>query len=259
MSSRISHTSLDCLNAHALSAWWKDNLGRDAEIDRVLALGAACVADRRNADGTGEMVRFGKKSKRILLRAVDLVNGLRHMCRSGKHPPHKSEHTRRTTMSKPTPISVTVSKVIPTGAEALYDLVSDVTNMHRFSPENTAAVWLNDATGPSVGAQFKGSNRLGKATWSTKPTVTAADRGRVFSFKVPGATGAQWTYEFEPVNGGTKVTESMSQAKASPAIIRFIQRRNGVTDRAANLFDSMTVTLERLAASVSAPTSTMAA
>jgi hypothetical protein len=158
-------------------------------------------------------------------------------------------------MSKPAPISVTVSKVIPTAADALYDLVSDVTNMHRFSPENTEAFWLNGATGPSVGAQFKGSNQLGKAKWSTKPTVTAADRGRCFAFKVPGAAGAEWTYQFEPVENGTRVTESMSQAKPSPAIIRYIQRRNGVNDRAANLFDAMTTTLDRLAASVSAPTS----
>jgi Polyketide cyclase / dehydrase and lipid transport len=155
-------------------------------------------------------------------------------------------------MSKPAPISVTVSKVIPTGAEALYDLVADVTNMHRFSPENTDAVWLNGATGPSVGAKFKGSNQLGKAKWSTKPTVTAADRGRRFAFKVPGAAGTEWTYEFEPVETGTRVTESVTQVKASPAIIRYIQRRNGVTDRAANLSDAMTVTLDRIALAATA-------
>jgi hypothetical protein len=156
-------------------------------------------------------------------------------------------------MSKPAPLSVTVSKVIPTGAEALYDLVSDITSMHKLSPENTAGVWLNGATGPAVGAQFKGTNRLGKANWSTKPTVTAADRGKHFAFKVPGAAQTVWSYQFEAVENGTRVTESMSQVKASPAIIRFIQRRNGVNDRAANLHDAMSTTLDRLASAAMQP------
>ncbi len=151
-------------------------------------------------------------------------------------------------MSKSAPLSVTVSKTIPTGAEALYDLISDITGMHRFSPENTAGVWLKGATGPAVGAQFKGTNRLGKANWSTKPTVTAAERGKHFAFKVPGAAGTVWSYQFEALENGTRVTESMHQVKASPAIIRYIQRRNGVLDRSANLSDAMSVTLDRLAA-----------
>ncbi len=149
-------------------------------------------------------------------------------------------------MTKPAPLQISVSTVIAASAEHIYDLVADVTQMHRFSPENTAATWLNGATGPTVGAKFKGTNRLGKATWSTKPTVTAADRGSRFSFKVPGKAGAEWTYTFESVDGGTRVTESMSQTKASPAIIRLIQRRNGVTDRAANLRNAMETTLTRL-------------
>ncbi len=150
-------------------------------------------------------------------------------------------------MSKPAPLAVSVSTVIPAPADRLYDLVADVTQMHRFSPENTSATWLKGATGPAVGATFKGTNRLGKAKWSTKPTVTAAERGSRFAFKVPGGAGAEWVYTFEPVDGGTLVTESMSQAKPSPAVIRLIQRRNGVTDRAANLRSAMETTLSRLA------------
>jgi uncharacterized protein YndB with AHSA1/START domain len=151
-------------------------------------------------------------------------------------------------MSKPAPLSVTVTTVIAAPAERLYDLVADVTQMHRFSPENTSASWLKGATGAAVGATFKGTNQLGKAKWSTKPTVTEAERGARFAFKVPGGAGAEWSYTFESVPGGTLVTESMAQKKASPAIIRLIQRRNGVTDRAANLREAMEITLGRLAA-----------
>ncbi len=45
-------------------------------------------------------------------------------------------------MAKPTPLDVTVDRVIDAPADTLYDLVSDVTRMGDYSPENTGAVWL---------------------------------------------------------------------------------------------------------------------
>jgi hypothetical protein len=150
-------------------------------------------------------------------------------------------------MARPAPLSVKVSKVVDVDAQTLYDLVADITRMPTFSPETFATEWLEGATSAEVGARFKGTNRIGKAKWSTKPTVTVATRGREFSFKVPHGSGPLWTYNFDPVEGGTRVTESMTQQRPSPAIIRFIQRRNGVTDRAANLRSAMTLTLDRLA------------
>jgi uncharacterized protein YndB with AHSA1/START domain len=151
-------------------------------------------------------------------------------------------------MSKPTPLAVTVTRVIDAPAEVVYDLVSDITTMGRYSTENTGGEWLDGATGPAVGVRFKGTNRLGSTSWSTKPTITAADRGRTFSFKVPGRSGATWTYELRPVDRGVEVTESMSQERPSPLPIRLLQRRAGVTDRAAHLRTAMSTTLERIAA-----------
>jgi Polyketide cyclase / dehydrase and lipid transport len=152
-------------------------------------------------------------------------------------------------MSKPAPISVTVSTVIPAVDPAqVYDLVADVTAMPNYSPETIEVSWIGDSTNAIVGAKFKGTNKLGTLKWSTKPTVTAAERGKVFGFKVPGKAGATWTYEFEAVEGGTRVTETMSQERPSPLPIRILQRRAGVTDRAENLRTAMAFTLERIAA-----------
>ena len=58
------------------------------------------------------------------------------------------------------------------------------------------------------------------------------------------------------VAGGTEITASMCQRRRSPWIIRFLQRRGGVTDRAAHLHDAMTVTLERLGAAANAGAAT---
>lgn len=151
-------------------------------------------------------------------------------------------------MSTKNPVHVTVSKVIAASPEAIYDLIADITKMPKYSPENTSGEWINGATGPVVGAQFKGANKLGKATWSTKPTVTVADRGREFAFKVPGASGPLWTYRFEATADGTLVTESVEQAKRSPLPIRLIQKLNGVSDRSAVLREGMVTTLDRVAA-----------
>jgi uncharacterized membrane protein len=152
-------------------------------------------------------------------------------------------------MSKPAPLAVTVTKTIDAPATLLYDLIADVTTMPNYSPETIAVTWLGGATAPVVGAKFKGTNKMGTSKWSTKPTITAAERGSRFAFKVPGGAGAEWTYAFTTdANGATIVTESMVQTKPSPAIIRYLQRRNGVTDRAANLRDAMNTTLDRLAA-----------
>jgi Glyoxalase-like domain len=84
MTSRISHTTIDCEDAYALSNWWKKVLKvegprllfievpeaksvknrlhfdlrptdrtRDEEFDRVLKLGAKYVADHRGIHGPG--------------------------------------------------------------------------------------------------------------------------------------------------------------------------------------------------------------
>jgi uncharacterized protein YndB with AHSA1/START domain len=151
-------------------------------------------------------------------------------------------------MSKPTTVDVTVTAVVPAAPETVYDLVSDITRMGEWSPETVAAEWLGDATGPAVGARFKGTNVIGKTRWATKPTITAATRGVEFAFEVPGASGGKWRYTFEPVAGGTRVVESVRQDKPSPALIRFIQRRAGVVDRSEHLREGMHTTLQRLAA-----------
>lgn len=151
-------------------------------------------------------------------------------------------------MTRTMALDVSVSRIIGAPAETVYDLVSEVTTMGEYSPENTGAVWLGDATGPVVGARFKGTNRIGSMKWSTKPTVTAADRGRLFEFQVPGRASSTWTYRFDPVPGGVRVTETMRQDRPTPFPIRFLQRRAGVVDRAEHLRAGMAVTLERLAA-----------
>jgi uncharacterized protein YndB with AHSA1/START domain len=90
--------------------------------------------------------------------------------------------------------------------EKVYAMISDVTRMGEWSPETHTCEWIEGATGPAVGARFKGSNKRGILRWSTKPTVTVADPGKEFAFDVGKDT--RWSYTFAPKDGGTDLTES---------------------------------------------------
>jgi uncharacterized protein YndB with AHSA1/START domain len=114
-------------------------------------------------------------------------------------------------------LTVSDSIVIDVAPEAAYDAVSDVTQMGRWSPENTGATVEQPAGAAYVGMHFVGSNKRGPARWHTRCTVTAADRGRHFAFVVDryGMTPlllpvsvASWEYTFEPNGSGTLVTET---------------------------------------------------
>jgi Polyketide cyclase / dehydrase and lipid transport len=103
-------------------------------------------------------------------------------------------------------------------ATKIWDLVADVRNTGRFSPETFEAEWLDDATGPVVGARFRGHvkrNEIGPVYWTTC-RVTACEPGREFGFDVlVGERPANhWHYELAPRDGGTDVTESFLLKKS---------------------------------------------
>jgi uncharacterized protein YndB with AHSA1/START domain len=142
---------------------------------------------------------------------------------------------------------------ISAAPEKVYDLVSDVRRMGEWSPECRSCEWLDGATGPAVGARFKGSNRNGMIRWSTKPRVVVADEGREFAFvtDVRGNDLTKWIYRFEPDGDGTKVTESFEMMADQPGIITFFEKRvMRIKDRKANLEDGMQATLGRIKAAV---------
>ena len=135
--------------------------------------------------------------------------------------------------------------------QAIWELVSDVTVIGRFCPETFEAQWLDGATGPALGARFKGHvkrNGRGPVYWTTCEVV-ACEPGREFGFAV--LTGGRalntWRYRLEPAGDGTDVTESFELAD-TPALRlywRLLGWARGRTNR-----DGMRATLERVKAEV---------
>lgn len=115
---------------------------------------------------------------------------------------------------KPLGGEVTVHMAAP--VSEVWSLVSDVTRIGEFSPETFEAQWTHGATGPAVGARFKGHvkrNGVGPVYW-TPCTVTrcdppGADGFAVFEFGVGLDANPinTWGYRMQPQNGGTSVTE----------------------------------------------------
>jgi uncharacterized protein YndB with AHSA1/START domain len=133
--------------------------------------------------------------------------------------------------------------------ERVWELVSDVTRIGEFSPETFEAEWLDGATGPEVGARFRGHvkrNGKGPIYW-TACTVTACEPGREFAFGVgsPGKPMNTWRYELRPAGSGTEVTESF-QLSDMPAL-RLYWALLGWTRGRTNV-NGMRTTLERIKA-----------
>jgi uncharacterized protein YndB with AHSA1/START domain len=111
----------------------------------------------------------------------------------------------------PSATSGTARVLIAAPAETVYALISDVTRMGEWSPETHACEWIGGATGPAVGARFRGANHLGPIKWHTECTITAATPGREFAFSVMHPNGREetrWRYTLTPTADGTEVIES---------------------------------------------------
>jgi len=145
--------------------------------------------------------------------------------------------------------SVTLHMAAP--PDRIWDLLSDVTKIGRYSPETFEAEWLEGATGPAVGAKFRGHvkrNGIGPTYWTTC-TVRECEPGRSFSFGVGPSDKplSIWGYRLEPNGDGTDVTESFDLTPT--ALLRFYWTVLGWARGRTNRND-MRTTLERVKAEV---------
>lgn len=137
--------------------------------------------------------------------------------------------------------------VINASPERLYQMVADLGRMGEWSPECQHVEWEDGATGPAEGARFVGHNRggpRGLMRWSRRGRVLTTDAGREFAFATEkgGRESTVWRYRFEPVDGGTRVTESYD-VKVIPVWARIL---DVPTNRHRELLEGMRHTLQQL-------------
>lgn len=137
--------------------------------------------------------------------------------------------------------------------DAVWAVVSDVTRIGELSPETFEAEWLDGATGPEVGAWFRGHvnrNSSGLVYWA-RCRVTDCEPGRSFGFEVYVGSNVinTWRYEIAPSATGSAVTESFRLVDTWSNRIYWglLGRRRGRTN-----LRGMTQTLARVKAIVEA-------
>jgi hypothetical protein len=131
--------------------------------------------------------------------------------------------------------------------------VTDLCAMGRFSPENTGGEWIDGATGPALGASFKGSNTRDSSTWSTVAKVTDFQPPTSFGFEVTYKVFkiARWEYSIESTATGCRVSESWTDQRNK--LMRRSGDANGFT-RAEYTKVSIRTTLEQLKRELEAST-----
>ena len=113
-------------------------------------------------------------------------------------------------------LQATASLVISASPEDLYSFIADMPRVGEVSPVCTGGTWETESRG--LGATFIGSNTRGERTWQARRRVVVAEPSAAFAWDNVGeatapldagaSANARWTYTFEPVDGGTLVTES---------------------------------------------------
>ncbi|WP_254703490.1 SRPBCC family protein [Pseudarthrobacter sp. C4D7] len=96
------------------------------------------------------------------------------------------------------------SVTVQVSADALYDLVSDVTRTGEWSPVCTSCWWDDKASAGQAGAWFTGRNEIPGRTWETRSLVVAAARGREFAWLV-GGKYVRWGFILTPADNGTTI------------------------------------------------------
>jgi hypothetical protein len=121
------------------------------------------------------------------------------------------------------PMTVSDSIVVDAAPLSVYARISDPRQTRKWSPENTGARFDGSADTLTPGSTFVGTNKRGAARWVTRCTVTTAEPGEAFAFRVQqiGARTPRlrspisvWEYRLRAVDGGTEVTETWTDLRA---------------------------------------------
>lgn len=136
-------------------------------------------------------------------------------------------------------------------ASTVWALISDLSRMPEWSPQTRKMKLL----GPMrVGTRTVNFNRRRLLVWPTTSTITAIEPERKLAFRVD-VNGTEWSYDLEPIEGGTRVVESRRAPngvkKVSEATVNAVM--GGVPSFEEELVEGMNQTLGRIKAAAERP------
>jgi len=128
---------------------------------------------------------------------------------------------------------VRVETDISAPPQRVWDLITDITLMPRFSSELQSAEWDDGFDSPRLGARFLGTNRhpaIGE--WTTLCVVTCFEVPRSFGWAVgdgdePAAT---WRFDIEPTGAQTRLHYTAQLGDGPSGVTMLIDRDPGRAD-----------------------------
>jgi uncharacterized protein YndB with AHSA1/START domain len=134
---------------------------------------------------------------------------------------------------------VSVSRVIPAPPEALFAIVADANRHADFDGSGSVKAAVGEPEPLVLGSKFGMNMRIG-LPYRIQNEVVEYEKDRLIAWQHFGRH--RWRYEFEPVDGGTKVTETFDWSTSRSPL--FIELMGYPKKHPAN----MDKTLERLEA-----------
>ncbi|GAB2669760.1 SRPBCC family protein [Saccharopolyspora gloriosae] len=138
--------------------------------------------------------------------------------------------------------------------EQVWPVVSDIELLPGGSRELRSVQWLDGATGPALGARFRGHNGndvLGE--WTTTSHVVECEPGRAFAWAVqdPAEPLATWRFALRPQDGGTELSYRVRIGPGRSGLTMAVERmpekeQKIVFRRLSDLAENMGATLELL-------------
>ena len=117
--------------------------------------------------------------------------------------------------------------VIDAPPAVVWPLVCDIQTPARFSSEFQGGEWLGGATGPALGARFRGRNyHEARGSWETVSTVCDFEEERAFGWAVgdPARPAARWRFTLEPAGSSTRITQWMQMGPGESGISELIEQ-----------------------------------
>lgn len=116
----------------------------------------------------------------------------------------------------------------------VWALVTNLNAVGQWSPEYQGGEWIDDATGPAVGARFKGRNKREDREWESLSVVTECEVERTFAWAVgrePSNAGASWRFDLTPVGSGTHVRQQVILGPGPSGLTAVIHQRPDLEER----------------------------
>ena len=109
----------------------------------------------------------------------------------------------------------------------VWDIISDITLMPEFSNELQSVAWAEGFDGPSLGAQFLGTNEHPAiGVWTTRCHIVEFEPPHVFEWAVgdPAGPAAVWRIELRPATDGTRLRYTARLGPGKSGVTMLIDR-----------------------------------